>query len=73
MENLDVKIPLYKQLGKITKPTAILGSNTSSLAIADFARPSGRPEKVVSSNHRPLICLQCTDAVGALCLRCLSW
>lgn len=52
VENLDVKIPLYKQLGKITKPTAILGSNTSSLAIADFARPSGRPEKVVSRRGR---------------------
>lgn len=43
-----MKIPFYKQLGGIVKPGAIFGSNTSSLKIADFARPSGRPEKFVS-------------------------
>lgn len=43
-----MKIPFYKQLGSIVKPGAIFGSNTSSLKIADFARPSGRPEKFVS-------------------------
>lgn len=43
-----MKIPFYKQLGGIVKPQAIFGSNTSSLKIADFARPSGRPEKFVS-------------------------
>jgi hypothetical protein len=48
VENLEVKIPFYKQLGSIVKPQAIFGSNTSSLKIADFARPSGRPEKFVS-------------------------
>jgi 3-hydroxyacyl-CoA dehydrogenase len=50
VENLDVKIPLYQKLGKITPPHAILGSNTSSLAINDFAKPSGRPEKVVRAH-----------------------
>jgi len=48
VENLDVKIPFYKNLGSLVKPQAIFGSNTSSLKIADFARPSGRPEKFVS-------------------------
>jgi 3-hydroxyacyl-CoA dehydrogenase len=47
VENLTVKIPFYENLGKITQPNAILASNTSSLKIADFAKPSGRPEKVV--------------------------
>ena len=50
VENLDVKIPFYKQLGGLVKPGAIFGSNTSSLRIADFARPSGRPEKFVSGD-----------------------
>lgn len=49
VENLDVKIPFYKQLGSIVKPSAIFGSNTSSLKIADFARPSGRPQQFVSA------------------------
>jgi 3-hydroxyacyl-CoA dehydrogenase len=51
VENLDVKIPFYKKLGEIVKPSAIFGSNTSSLAIGDFAPPSGRPEKFVSVHH----------------------
>lgn len=48
-----MKIPLYQKLGKITPPHAILGSNTSSLAINDFAKPSGRPEKVVRAPSLP--------------------
>ncbi|TFJ85896.1 hypothetical protein NSK_002716 [Nannochloropsis salina CCMP1776] len=47
VENLDVKIPFYKQLGSLVKPTAIFGSNTSSLKIGDFAAPSGRPQQFV--------------------------
>jgi len=47
LPSLDVKIPFYKQLGSLVKPTAIFGSNTSSLKISDFADPSGRPEKFV--------------------------
>jgi 3-hydroxyacyl-CoA dehydrogenase len=32
-ENMDLKLSFYKNLGTIVKPTAVLASNTSSLAI----------------------------------------
>ncbi|CAI5740895.1 unnamed protein product [Peronospora farinosa] len=47
VENVDVKKKFYADLGKVAKPTAILASNTSSLAISDFAGSSGRAPQVV--------------------------
>lgn len=47
VENVDVKKEFYASLGKIVKPSAIFASNTSSLAITDFAGSSGRADKVV--------------------------
>jgi 3-hydroxyacyl-CoA dehydrogenase len=47
VENVDVKKDFYAKLGKIAKPSAVLASNTSSLAITDFAGSSGRADKVV--------------------------
>lgn len=47
VENVDVKKEFYANMGKLVKPSAILASNTSSLAISDFAGASGRAEKVV--------------------------
>ena len=46
-ENPKIKLPLYKELGEMTKQSCILASNTSSLAIGDMAKPSGRPDRVV--------------------------
>lgn len=46
-ENPSIKLPLYEELGRITKASCILASNTSSLKIADMAQPSGRPGQVV--------------------------
>ena len=42
---MDIKIPFYKDLGKIVKPTGILASNTSSLNIGKMAKASGRPSQ----------------------------
>lgn len=47
VENVAVKKEFYAKLGSIVKPSGIFASNTSSLAISDFAGSSGRPEKVV--------------------------
>jgi 3-hydroxyacyl-CoA dehydrogenase len=46
-ENPQVKLPLYADLGKCSKPSCILASNTSSLRIAEMAKASGHPERVV--------------------------
>ena len=46
IENLDVKKGLFKQLGDICPPHALLTSNTSSMTITEMAAASGRMDKV---------------------------
>ncbi|MDC0056163.1 3-hydroxyacyl-CoA dehydrogenase family protein [Deltaproteobacteria bacterium] len=46
-ENLQLKARIFHVLGIETKEDCILGTNTSSLCIADIAAASGRPEKVI--------------------------
>ena len=43
----DLKHKIFADLGAMTKEDCILGTNTSSLSIADIAAASGRPEKVI--------------------------
>lgn len=47
VENVEVKKKFYANLGQLVKPSTILASNTSSLAISDFAGSSGRASQVV--------------------------
>jgi 3-hydroxyacyl-CoA dehydrogenase len=42
-ENMDIKRDVCSQLGRICKPGAIIGSNTSTLDIDVLAEASGRP------------------------------
>ena len=43
----DLKHKIFADLGTMTKEDCILGTNTSSLSIADIAAASGRPDKVI--------------------------
>lgn len=45
-EDQSIKTRLFEQLSLITKPTAILASNTSSISITKIAASTNRPEKV---------------------------
>lgn len=45
VENLDLKIKLYKQLDEIVKKEAIFGSNTSSLSITEMGAATNRADK----------------------------
>ncbi|HKD99465.1 MAG TPA: 3-hydroxyacyl-CoA dehydrogenase family protein [Planctomycetota bacterium] len=47
VEDLDAKKKLFAELGRITKPQAILASNTSSFPIAEMGDASGRPGRMV--------------------------
>ncbi|MGE3908290.1 MAG: 3-hydroxyacyl-CoA dehydrogenase family protein [Chloroflexota bacterium] len=47
VEDLAVKQALYAELDAITKPDAILASNTSSLMPSALAAPTKRPERVL--------------------------
>ena len=46
-EVLQIKAKVFHVLGVETKKDCILGTNTSSLSIADIAAASGRPDKVI--------------------------
>ena len=46
-EILQIKAKIFHVLGEETKNDCILGTNTSSLSIADIAAASGRPDKVI--------------------------
>ncbi len=43
----ELKHKIFSDLGKMTKQDCILGTNTSSLSIADIAAASGRPGNVI--------------------------
>lgn len=47
VENIDIKKKVFKQLGEICGPDAILASNTSALSITEIAAATNRPDKVV--------------------------
>jgi 3-hydroxybutyryl-CoA dehydrogenase len=44
-EDLERKLEMWKQVDEIVKPEAYFATNTSSLAVADQAAVTGRPEK----------------------------
>jgi 3-hydroxybutyryl-CoA dehydrogenase len=46
-ENLAVKSEVFKTLDAITKPDAILASNTSSISITKLGAVTSRPDKVI--------------------------
>ncbi len=46
-ENMDLKKATFAELGRVTRPDAVLASNSSTLDIDEFARASGRPQQVV--------------------------
>lgn len=47
IEDLTAKRDVFKRLGELTGPEAILASNTSSLPLSEMAAASGRPERVI--------------------------
>jgi len=46
-ENLSVKTDVFKKLDQITRPDAILASNTSSISITKLGAATTRPDKVI--------------------------
>jgi 3-hydroxyacyl-CoA dehydrogenase len=46
-EDMNLKKAIFADLGRITKPSCILASNTSTLDIDEFAKASGRPQQVI--------------------------
>jgi 3-hydroxybutyryl-CoA dehydrogenase len=47
VENLDIKLDLFRDLDRICKPGAILATTTSSLPVVEMAAVTSRPQDVV--------------------------
>jgi enoyl-CoA hydratase/3-hydroxyacyl-CoA dehydrogenase len=50
-ESLDVKKDVFQRLAKVTKPTCILGTNTSSFFVKDVAEVTPNPERVLGLHY----------------------
>src|ERR1051325_3620971 len=46
-EDLSVKTEVFRSLDTVTKPDAILASNTSSISVTKLAAATNRPDKVI--------------------------
>jgi 3-hydroxybutyryl-CoA dehydrogenase len=46
-ENFDIKKQIFEKLDSVTRPDAILSSNTSSISITKIAATTKRPDKVI--------------------------
>jgi 3-hydroxybutyryl-CoA dehydrogenase len=46
-EKIDLKLQIFSDLDKMSKPSAILASNTSSISITKLGAATKRPEKVI--------------------------
>jgi 3-hydroxybutyryl-CoA dehydrogenase len=60
VENLQVKTQVFGELDRLTRPEAILASNTSSISITKLGAATRRPEKVIGMhfmNPVPLMAL----------------
>ncbi|HEX6662438.1 MAG TPA: 3-hydroxyacyl-CoA dehydrogenase family protein [Gaiellaceae bacterium] len=47
LEELDLKREVFAELDRITRPDAILATNTSALSVADIAEATRHPDRVV--------------------------
>jgi len=47
LEELDLKREVFAELDRITRPEAILATNTSALSVREIAAATARPERVV--------------------------
>jgi 3-hydroxybutyryl-CoA dehydrogenase len=47
LEELELKRELFAELDRITRPDAILATNTSALSVSEIAEAAKRPERVV--------------------------
>lgn len=81
VEDMDLKIEVFKMLDSLCKPETVLATNSSSLSITGIAAATNRPEKVIGMhffNPAPMMKLveiirgqqtsdEVADAIVALC------
>ncbi|MES1244678.1 MAG: 3-hydroxybutyryl-CoA dehydrogenase [Acidobacteriota bacterium] len=67
VERLEVKQSVIKELDRICKADAILGSNTSSISITKLAAVTSRPERVIGMHFmNPVPVMQLVEIIRGL-------
>ncbi|MBI4669791.1 MAG: 3-hydroxybutyryl-CoA dehydrogenase [Elusimicrobia bacterium] len=66
-EDMNAKMDIFKRLGGLTKPEAILATNTSSLSITQLASATPKPEKVIGMHFmNPVPMMKLVEVVRGL-------
>ena len=66
-ENMAVKLSLFEQIDKVSRPETIIASNTSSLSLTKLASVSGRPDKVIGMHFfNPVPMMALVEIIRAL-------
>lgn len=67
VENISIKKDIFRNLDELTKESAILATNTSSLPITDIASVTNRPEKVIGMHFmNPVPVMRLVEIIRAL-------
>lgn len=66
-EDLNIKLPIFKQLDKICRPETILATNTTSQSITKIASVTGRPDKVIGMHFfNPVHIMKLIEMISGL-------
>ena len=64
-ENLEIKLKVWKEIGKLAHPAAILATNSSSMPVSRMEKAGGRPEQVLNIHfYFPMQGVNMTDIMG---------
>lgn len=67
VENLEVKLDVFRRLDAICKPGAILATNTSSISITHIAGATNRPEDVIGMHFmNPVPIMKLVEVINGL-------
>ena len=66
-ENMDLKLGLFEEIDKVSRPETIIASNTSSLSLTKLASVSNRPDKVIGMHFfNPVPMMALVEIIRAL-------
>ena len=66
-EQEALKLGIFRSLGQVTRPEALLASNTSSISITKLASASGRPDRVIGMHFmNPVPLMKLVEVVRGL-------
>jgi 3-hydroxybutyryl-CoA dehydrogenase len=67
IEDLEVKLDVFRKADEVLPPEAILASNTSSIPITSLAAATGRPEQVIGMHFfNPVPVLSLVEVIRAM-------